>query len=56
MNTQSIFNYYFSNEIVSAIIDYYPKDFDLLGYRSIAIALQQRIKISRDLLDAKLNS
>jgi len=48
--------YYFSNEIVSAIIDYYPKDFDLLGYRSIAIALQQRIKISRDLLDAKLNS
>mgnify|MGYP003115815568 CR=1 FL=1 len=47
--------YYFSNEIVSAIIDYYPKDFDLLGYRPIALALQQRIKVRRDLLDAKHN-
>jgi len=48
--------YYFSNEIVSAIIDYYPKDFDLLGYRPVALALQQRIKIRKDLLDAKHNS
>ena len=48
--------YYFSNEIVSAILDYYPKDFDLLGYRPVALALQQRIKIRRDLLDAKHNS
>jgi hypothetical protein len=48
--------YYFSNEIVSAILDYYPEDFDLLGYRPVALALQQRIKIRRDLLDAKHNS
>ena len=45
--------YYFSNEIVSAILDYYPEDFDLLGYRSIALAIQQRMKVRRDLLDAK---
>ncbi len=48
--------YYFSNEIISRILNYYPEDFDLLGYRPIAVALQQRIKVRKDFLDAKQNN
>ena len=44
--------YYFSNDIISTVIHHYQKDFDLLGYRPIALSLQQRIQIRKEMLNA----
>ena len=44
--------YYFSNDIISTVIHQYQKDFDLLGYRPIALSLQQRIQIRKEMLNA----
>ena len=45
--------YYFAEEIISSILNYYSDDFDFLGYRPMALALQQRQKIRKDRLDDK---
>ena len=44
--------YYFSNDIISTVIHQYQQDFDLLGYRPIALSLQQRIQIRKEMLNA----
>ena len=47
--------YYFSVEIIDKIMEYYKDDFNLLGYKSLAISLKQRQQIRKDMLDEQKN-